>query len=98
MKKLILCVTLLPFYVPRKKTGLSTLRSLWAGLNKGGIFIIHENIKRPIFKEKPYYNMVFEAGNWTKCYLSSARLDIIGLLILRKCQKTKQKTQRYLEL
>ena len=52
-------------YVPRKKL-VSTLRSLWAGLNKGGIFIIHENIKRPIFKEKPYYNMVFEAAELDK--------------------------------
>lgn len=47
-------------YVPRAKLEF-TLNQLWDKLNENGIFVIHENIKRPIFKGKPYYDQVFEA-------------------------------------
>ena len=47
-------------YVPRSKLEF-TLNRLWDQLNENGIFVIHENIKRSIFKDKPYYDQVFEA-------------------------------------
>ncbi|MBL4810722.1 MAG: hypothetical protein JKY43_11770 [Phycisphaerales bacterium] len=46
-------------YLPREDL-VDTLDRAWTALRPGGIFVIHENIKRPIFKDKGYYNSVFE--------------------------------------
>lgn len=46
-------------YMPREEL-VGTLDRAWAALRPGGIFIIHENIKRDIFKSKSYYEQVFE--------------------------------------
>lgn len=47
-------------YVPREKLA-ETLDRAWASLRNGGIFVIHENIRRPLFEAKSYYDKVFLA-------------------------------------
>lgn len=45
-------------YVPRDLLD-DVLSRAWAALNKGGILVIHENIKRDLFKTTSYYDSVF---------------------------------------
>ena len=45
-------------YMPRGDLK-RTLDRAWEALNPGGIFVIHENIKRDIFRSKSYYDQVF---------------------------------------
>jgi hypothetical protein len=47
-------------YVPREKL-METLDKAWASLRSGGIFVIHENIRRALFETKSYYDKVFLA-------------------------------------
>ena len=47
-------------YVPRKQLE-TTLDRAWASLRDRGVFVIHENIRRPIFENKSYYKKVFLA-------------------------------------
>jgi SAM-dependent methyltransferase len=47
-------------YIPRQKLA-ETLDRAWASLRSGGVFVIHENIRRPLFETKSYYDKVFLA-------------------------------------
>lgn len=45
-------------YVPREKRA-ETLERAWNALRPGGVFVIHENIKRPLFAERDYFDIMF---------------------------------------
>lgn len=87
-------------YVPRDQLQ-TTLDRAWDSLRPGGILVIHENIRRPIFLNRPYYNLVFTAEELEillrrygaiDYYRSSdfqlmARKDIKDLTVFRVVQK-----------
>ena len=45
-------------YIPRPRLD-ETLDRAWCALRPGGILVVHENIRRPIFESKNYYEKVF---------------------------------------
>jgi SAM-dependent methyltransferase len=45
-------------YVPRTRLR-EVLEKAWNSLRPGGLLVIHENISRPCFAEKEYYNLMF---------------------------------------
>ncbi|TWO72103.1 hypothetical protein FN976_05140 [Caenimonas sedimenti] len=47
-------------YVPREQLP-ATLDRMWNALLPGGLLLVHENIRRPLFESKSYYASVFEA-------------------------------------
>lgn len=57
----IVCEFAALLYIPRDKL-VDTLDRAWNALRPGGILVIHENIKRPIFEGKNYYDLVFDVA------------------------------------
>jgi SAM-dependent methyltransferase len=66
----VICEFAALLYVPRDQLR-ATLDRAWAALRPGGILMIHENIKRPLFRGKSYYDMIFtveELERYLSCY------------------------------
>jgi len=61
-------------YVPRVDLK-RTLDRAWKALNPGGILVIHENIKRELFKSKNYYDKVFTAEELEDYLKPFGRID-----------------------
>lgn len=61
-------------YVPREKLA-ETLDRAWASLRSGGIFVIHENIRRSLFETKSYYDRVFLADELESLLSKYGRID-----------------------
>ena len=61
-------------YVPREQLA-ETLDKAWASLRSGGIFVIHENIRRALFKTKSYYDKVFLADELESILSKYGRID-----------------------
>lgn len=54
----MICAFASLLYIPRSRLE-DTLMRAWNALRPGGIFVIHENIKRPCFEAKNYHNQMF---------------------------------------
>jgi SAM-dependent methyltransferase len=54
----VVCAFASLLYIPREHLE-PTLKRAWKALRSGGILLIHENIKRPCFERKEYYDQMF---------------------------------------
>ena len=54
----VVCAFASLLYIPRDRRR-STLDRIWSALRPGGILVVHENIKRPLFAEKDYFGAMF---------------------------------------
>lgn len=70
----VLCAFASLLYIPHELR-LPTLERAWNALRPGGIFIIHENIKRPLFEPKDYYDLMFTSGELDELLSSFGEIE-----------------------
>lgn len=86
----IVCAYASFFYIPREHMR-PTLDRAWHALRAGGILVMHENIKRDLFKPRDYYDIMFTVDELESLLSAYGQIDYYRSTDIRPMEREDTK-------